>query len=150
MSDQRMQEIARGLVAANEEGFLPGRAAAHELVTDPVDIFHIPDWPGDGPMGRDRFLALGEDEDLAWFAAMPDFRQEDVSASVSGDVVELKRTLCGTLADGRAVRIRLRNLYSVADGRITRIVPYLDGDAMDEIRHVLGAGGFDTDAEYDS
>ena len=150
MNDQRLKDIARRLVAANERGFLPGRAAVHELVTDPVEIFHVPEWPGDGPMGRDRFLAIGEDEDRAWREAMPDFRQEEVSASVSGDVIELKRTLRGTLADGSDVRIPLRNLYSVADGRVTRIVPHLEPGLMDEIRRVLGLGGFDTDAEYET
>ena len=143
-----VEAIASRLVAANEEGFLSGRVAVHELVTDPVDIFHFPEWPGDGPMPRCRFLSIGEDEDRAWIEAMPDFRQEDVSASVNGDVIELKRTLCGTVPSGREVRIPLRNLYSVSDGKIDRIEPRLTRDLMEEIRHVLGQGGFDTDAEY--
>ena len=48
------------------------------------------------------------------------------------------------------MRIPLRNLYSVAGGRITRIVPHLDPALMDDIRRVLGLGGFDTDAEYET
>ena len=145
---RQVEAIARRLVAANEKGFLPGRAAVHELATDPVDIFHFPEWPGDGPMRRDRFMSIGEDEDRAWIEAMSDFRQEDISASVNGDVIELKRTLCGTLSGGREVRIPLRNLYSVFDGQIYRIEPYLTRELMEEIRSVLGQGGFDTDTEY--
>ena len=144
------QEVADVLVAANEQGFLPGRRAAYDVAADPLDIRHIPDWPGDGPMARETFLSIGEREEEAWRSALTDLRQEDVSASVDGDVVELKRTLCGTRPDGTPVRIPLRNHYTVEGGRVVSIVPYLDPDLMELIRDLLSAGGFDPDAEYES
>ena len=61
-----VEEIADQLVAANEQGFLPGRRAAYEVPTDPVDIRHIPDWPGDGPLAKETYLSIGEQEDEAW------------------------------------------------------------------------------------
>jgi hypothetical protein len=148
-ADVILYELADLLVVENEKGFLPGRRAVYERLTDSVEVHHVPGWPGDGPMTPDVFLTLGEREDVAWLRAMPDFHQEDVSATVDGVVIELKRTLCGTLADGSDIRIPLRNLYYFNAGRIERIVPHLDPTVMTSIKQVLLDGGFDAEIELE-
>ena len=142
--------IADKLVAENKKGFLPGRRAVYKRLTDPVEVHHLPEWPGDGPMTPAVFLSLGEREDEAWRRALPDFHQEDVSATVNGSAIELKRTLCGTLEDGRAIRIPLRNLYYFNADRIERIVPHLDLAVMTSIKEVLLVGGFDAATELEA
>jgi hypothetical protein len=135
-----IEDVAARLLAANQEGFGAGRDAVHQLLADEVHVARVPPWPADGPMSKQHFGEIGRGHDDAYRRIMPDFRQEDVAVSVSGDQVTVLRTLCGTMPDGRAMRMPLHNTYTVGDDGIRRIEVQVSDATRDMLRETLAAG----------
>jgi hypothetical protein len=135
--------IAARLQAANLIGFGAGRAAVCDHLAENVEIRHVPVLSTDGSWTRDEFAAQGRAEDTAFRAAMTDFRQESVRTTVDGNEITVHRTLCGTAADGTAVRVPLVNVYTVVDGLIRSIVPHMAEADLVTLRRVFSAGELD-------
>jgi ketosteroid isomerase-like protein len=119
-----------------------GRLVLEEHYAEEIELRHDPASPADGAHERSAFIA-GQAAELEGFQrAMDDFRQEDVDVTADGDAVVLGSTLCGTLADGRLLRVPVQVRYELEDGSIRRLVATVDPASGAMLAEALAAAGF--------
>jgi hypothetical protein len=132
-----LSQIASALCRGNEAGYAAGKLAAMPYMQETVAIRHVPSSPRDGLQSLEEYSRSGEELEAALRKSMPDLRQEEVSATVSGQAeITLRRTICGTLPSGQSVRIPVTTTYRFIGGHISEISPGLAGTDAEQLRRL--------------
>jgi ketosteroid isomerase-like protein len=132
------QEIANRLVEVIGDGrnVLAYIDYLGSLWAEDLWVTHVPPMTNDGlrvgPELRVREHAMNE----RFLAAMPDYRQEDVTVGIDGDVIYLHMTWAGTRADGSEYRMPVEYAVTVDGGILTRCVVTVDPDHLPQVADV--------------
>lgn len=119
-----------------------GRLVLEDHYAEVIELRHDPASPADGVHDRTAFIAGQAAELEAFQRAIDDFRQEDVNVTADGDAVVLASTLCGTLLDGRLLRVPVEVRYELENASITRLVATVDPASASMLGDALAAAGF--------
>jgi hypothetical protein len=115
-----------------------------ELWADRVETAHEPRRDMDGPRTRDEQVAMHRAEDATFRRAMPDYRQDDVGASVIGNCIELSATISGTPPNGDAIALPVRWRFTLEDGAIVHALTIVDPADTAPVVRILNAAGIET------
>ncbi len=135
------EQVAHRLEAAY--GTSPERAKAtlDSLFGAEVELRHVPALASDGPVDGVRLAEGTGKEAAAITGVLADMHHEDVEVVADGDRVHVTAYICGTLPDGKAVRLLSDMWCTVRDGRIVGLEHRMDEATMAAWLEVAKAGG---------
>ena len=114
-----------------------GHASWIGLAAPGLQVFHVPALPGDGtPIDPELVKAGAEAESAALEKISCRIDVQEVRA-VGDDLLILEAVFTGTLPDGTAFRYSNVLLYTVHDGRITRLVEVASEDMWSTLSRAL-------------
>lgn len=133
--------VAERLAEAFTAGPKESRRVLGALYADRVALNHLPALASDGVVDGVRLSSSNDKEAGAIATAISDQFYEDVEVTVSGEVVEVRASMCGTLRNGESVCLPLLIRCIVDDARIVAITYVMTDGAMKAWAEVAVAGG---------